>query len=365
MVVFMFRPSPQCPRPSLNAARRCYPACKSNIYMHRDQIKNGNVDMTWIFTQAMFMTINTILWTLSYEPIRSEHPRSEVQEDLEIALDCIRIASDRWPGVASALELYNTLIAAIMRIYDKDGDVLISAASPTETTGYSESSRSRTTSPAAQSFAPPPANSFSREPTTPLETKPPFGSTGPLTYAVSPRTSASNFDGSSSTANQQQQQPAVTQTGLFQTTMATTRQSNTGFNSESQAAQAATFDQSFDTSTQFSLPNSFPDFSWNTPYNFSTSSNSVNLPALSPFDPPSGSEINGYNVSASNGNPLGNVPYQDYLYPPGWEMDHSAIGLNQEQQTELMQTLEATGTPVIEHMIHATNAVFYPPSRRM
>src|ERR1700748_2932006 len=105
MIVFMFRPSPQCPTPSVEAARRCFPACTWNIYMHRDQIKNGNVAMTWVFTQAMFMTINTILWSLSFEPIRQEHPRENVQRDLNVALECIRMASERWPGVVSALEL--------------------------------------------------------------------------------------------------------------------------------------------------------------------------------------------------------------------------------------------------------------------
>jgi hypothetical protein len=177
-----------------------------------------------------------------------------------------------------------------------------------------------------------------------------------LSYSVSPRTTTTNLTEPNTTAAQQPQLPAVTQTGLFHTPAVAPAQPNGGFGIDTRAAQAATFDQSFDTSTQFSLPNAYPEFSWNTSFDFSNTSPSVTIPALSPFDPPSS---NGYGISPNN------VPYSDYLYPPSWDMEQTAIGLNQEQQTELMQTLEATGTPVIEHMIDATNAVFYPPNRRM
>jgi hypothetical protein len=351
MVVFMFRPSPQCPRPSLNAARRCFPACKSNIYMHRDQIRVGNVDMTWIFTQAMFMTINTILWTLSYEPIRSEHPREEVQEDLQMALDCIRIASERWPGVSSALELYKTLIAACMRIYDKDGDVLISAASPTETTGY-DSSRSRTTSPAAQIFTLPPGNPPSSD------MSPPFVAMGPLAYDTSPPASGSNVNGSASSVQQTEPSTSV-HTSPYQQHQqpdAVTAQDNGYFNTE---PQTSTLNQPFDAGMQFPLPSAFPNMvSWNPSFDFSATTSDVTIPAMSPFDRPSGSNMDGFGMSPSN------VPYSDYLYPPSWDMK-TEIGLNQAQQVELMQTLESTATGVIEHMIDATNAVFYPPNRRM
>jgi hypothetical protein len=55
MVVFLYRPSPQVPRPSLQAAIECFDACKFNIYMTRQQIETKSVDLTWIFTQAIFI----------------------------------------------------------------------------------------------------------------------------------------------------------------------------------------------------------------------------------------------------------------------------------------------------------------------
>jgi hypothetical protein len=134
MVVFMYRPSPQVPRPSLQAAFKCYDACEYNIYMHREQIDKKNVDLTWVFTQSLFMAINTMLWSLSYVEVRRKHRKEDVQRHLEVAMAAIGLASLRWPGVASAVQLYYNLINAVLKIYEKDGDVPVSATTPSEST---------------------------------------------------------------------------------------------------------------------------------------------------------------------------------------------------------------------------------------
>ncbi|KAK0889762.1 hypothetical protein LTR02_015207 [Friedmanniomyces endolithicus] len=132
IVVFLYRPSPQVPRPSLEAALKCFDACEYNIYVQREQIRRKNVDLTWIFTQTIFMTINTTLWSLSYVEVRRKHSKATVEKHLETAMDAIQLASDRWPGVASAVQLYHNLINAILKIYEKDGDIPISAATPSD-----------------------------------------------------------------------------------------------------------------------------------------------------------------------------------------------------------------------------------------
>lgn len=125
IVIFLYRPSPQVPKPSTDAARKCYEACRFNVYMHKKQIERRNVEITWIFTQSVFMVINTMLWTLSYEDIRKEHTREDVRGYLEVGLECIKLSADRWPGSASAYGLYEKLIDAVLRIYEKDGDVSV------------------------------------------------------------------------------------------------------------------------------------------------------------------------------------------------------------------------------------------------
>lgn len=92
-------------------------------------MRRGNVETTWIFTQSIFMAINTLLWTLSYEEVRKRHPREEVKSYLDVGLESIMLASERWPGAASAHDLYVSLIDAVLQIYEKDGDIHVTGAS--------------------------------------------------------------------------------------------------------------------------------------------------------------------------------------------------------------------------------------------
>lgn len=118
MIVMLYRPSPQIPEPSVDAARKCYDACAFNMKMHMDQMSTGSVDLTWASAQSLFMAISTMLWTLSYPDIRVEHDIEEVKSYLQIALEAVAISAQRWPGCESALHLYKSLITACLKAYD-------------------------------------------------------------------------------------------------------------------------------------------------------------------------------------------------------------------------------------------------------
>lgn len=120
MLVFLFRPSPQIPKPSVRAAQICYNASIYNISMQINQIETKSIDLTWIFTQSLFMALNTVLWALSYKEIRDDHPLHEVELYVGMAREGIALASKRWPGVESALELYQYLIEACLKGYEND-----------------------------------------------------------------------------------------------------------------------------------------------------------------------------------------------------------------------------------------------------
>lgn len=120
MLVFLYRPSPQIPKPSVRAARICYNASIYNISMQINQIETKSIDLTWIFTQSLFMALNTVLWALSYKEIRDEHTLDEVDLYVGMAREGIALASKRWPGVESALELYQYLIEACLKGYEND-----------------------------------------------------------------------------------------------------------------------------------------------------------------------------------------------------------------------------------------------------
>lgn len=342
MVVFLYRPSPQVPRPSLQAAIECFDACKFNIYMTRQQIETKSVDLTWIFTQAIFMAINTMLWTLSYSEVRRLHHHDEVEGHLRVAMESIELSAERWPGVASALELYKNLIAACMKIYEKDGDVPIAAGSPSDSASVVSNNlvegvnRSRTTSPATASTA---------SITTPSE--PPFG------YLPT-----------------QDQQP------LFGFTTSQTLPSLQQTSPGSQPPSLHTSPQQpapqpyMQNASKSSIDSNIPDFNApvNTQFN-SLPTTYAELPQWTPtFSMPRQETYSMPPVSQALWSPAWNetyaanrgYPMADYLYPQ-WSIEQNrGMGLNQEQQLELMQSFEANETAKIEAMIQQSNQIFRP-----
>jgi hypothetical protein len=120
MIVMLFRPSPQIPTPTLDAAMRCYEAAVFNIHLQKKQVEAQLIDITWIFTQAINMALNTVLWSISYIGVRQAHPIEEVRGHILAALEAIGKCADRWPGVRSAVQLYENLIQSCLRAYDTD-----------------------------------------------------------------------------------------------------------------------------------------------------------------------------------------------------------------------------------------------------
>jgi len=368
MIVFLFRPSPQVPRPSLRAAKQCYAASTYNIYMQRDQIAGKTVELTWIFTQSIFMAINTILWTLSYYEIRQENSREVVTKNLDVALECIKKAIERWPGVASAHELYHSLIEAIMKIYDKDGDIPIAVGSPESAT---DPARSRTTSPffgTSPTFESPPSAVPS---STSSDNKTPFG------YVIPPQPSAFRtdpFDPSTiqdaitptkqpSSGISMSQPNGVTTPPMHLDSTSRRGTDRTGSNTSYGGMSSVSFDSTFDPNSQFNpLPNTFSELAveWNSSFNFTAGQSPSTINAtLPPFDQPLFGNTQGMLDPHQT-----QVQYSDYLYPPSWNMERIGVeGLTQQQHTELMHSLETEGPDQINPMIQASNALFYPQGR--
>lgn len=347
MVVFMYRPSPQVPRPSVQAAIRCYDACQYNIYMTQKQIETKSVDMTWIFVQAIFMCINTMLWTLSYSEVRRAHSREEVESHMNVALESIRLSSERWPGVASAMELYFNLIEACMKIFDKDGDVPITAGSPSDTASVISSNivdginRSRTTSPATASTAS--VSTPSEKVSVPFGYLPnhqgqPGFNFNALSNNTSPFASSPNQPHASLQTPQQQQQHLKMPHGYTDMSPKT-------------SIDASMPMYSYPPTTQFtSLPTTFAELpQWNPTFS---------MPPQEPFGMPTmplSSPFYNEAYAANQGYELA-----DYLNP-GWSQEARGHGLNQQQQTQLMQDFEMHETSKIEEMIQQSYQLFRPP----
>ena len=139
MTVMLNRPSPQIPEPSVTSAQTCFNAASFNIVMHRQQIATKSVDLTWIFAQSLFMALNTVLWSISYAEVRKKHSKEELENLLWTAREGISLAVERWPGVKSALTLYNQLGAACLKAYERENVTFRLAGSSSTKTWHRDS----------------------------------------------------------------------------------------------------------------------------------------------------------------------------------------------------------------------------------
>lgn len=157
MIVSLRRPSPQVPIPSPISAIMCYEASAQNIKISSKQMETGMVDITWIFLLAVFQSLNTILWSISYPEVRAYNPREEVEESVDAALDIIVNCRERWPGTAAASDLYSTLSKACLKSYDANKishpPSSLSANSPSSLTDANSPSASEHSSVTAGSLA--------------------------------------------------------------------------------------------------------------------------------------------------------------------------------------------------------------------
>lgn len=333
MIVFLYRPSPQVPEPSLRAAQKCFEASRFNIYMQREQIRTKSVDLTWIFTQSLFMALNTILWTLSYPDIRKEHPRMEVETHLNTVLEAIFLASERWPGVESALELYDDLVKACLKAYDGNSE-----------TSYVVSSPSNRPSPASSSE---------------IATPPPLSSPAMALRSVSPihsgQDNSSPFGFVIDNTQNPQSRKTTTPAGSVMLTPDDRRDLKTAPQRHSVPQQhfhhstAAYEETSFNPNSVYNtLPSSIPSLQhW-------VNSNTIPMATTTPLTPFTMAEEQNYHLAF-----MGNQ-YSQYLQAP-YAPQQPVRTLDHEQQIELMNTLEMDGLQDLGDLMDQSARFFSSP----
>jgi hypothetical protein len=353
MIVFLYRPSPQVPNPSVSAALKVFEACRYNIYLQREQITMGNVDLTWIFTQAIFMAINALLWSLSFAEVRRQNPKQDVQKHLQTAMEAIRLGSERWPGVLSAIELYHDLISAILKAYDKDGDIPLQEATPSDTASpagnpYSPNlnqSRSRGASPgtiSTVSIATPPERipSFGAYQSTSVEHPPPM----PYQTSDHPVVTPPVYQN----AQAPQSIPRISGPDISPAAYSTTHTTNSYF--QPLPSHFSDLSQQSHWRSQYPSPAQRGDSDSYSPYGLSPSGTGLAPPT--PY--PASSPLYG------PGDPAQQTAENLMANPGFWGQDMSQFGagLDHAQQTELMHSLETSGMEDIQHIITNTMRAF-------
>jgi len=171
MLISLYRPSPQIPTPTSQAAEKCFEGARYIIDLTSRQIEQGAVDITWVFLLGIYAALNALLWSISYPEVRLKHTKDEVQALAQTALESITVCSDRWPGSSPAINLYTVITNACLQSYHVK-----------EEETPSPSSNNRLDAPATVMDPVSPASDTSRatpqpqtEPSAPLFNRSPFG----------------------------------------------------------------------------------------------------------------------------------------------------------------------------------------------
>lgn len=348
MIIFMYRPSPQIPQPSTDAAERCYEASTFLIALQKAQVEGTLVDITWIFTQAIFMALNTVLWSLSFQAIRESHPKEEVMRHIQDALTAIDLCADRWPGVQSAKQLYEHLVLGCIRAYDFEGPV------------------SEKLSPAStQDAASPLSQIFSYSPASSAQTS--------LAGPHSPSSYNNSYAAFNQPVSQAQQIPLNPQYSFS---------NDASFHSMTQsnltdAGQPPSLAQ---LSGSFSQPTSGRGLPAASPSLEQKKQNNTN-PFADDFSQVTGQELPAWNMDATtaayaNGYPafapmdldqqpwLGSFgdAYSQYMQQTFFPTAHQARSLSEAQQIELMASLERAQLPDVPMTLISNANTFYIPN---
>ncbi|KAH0538652.1 hypothetical protein FGG08_004789 [Glutinoglossum americanum] len=318
MIIFLYRPSPQVPQPSVRASELCYEAAVYNIQEQRKMIDNRTMDITWIFVQQIFMLTNALLWTISIPQIREQHARKEVEGHLDNALQSLMLCSERWPGTDAATRLYEKLVIATLKSYGDESEAL--------SVTYSNSTKASSLSP----FIGRPSQSPISTPSTTTYSVPkPPGSISSYGYAIeSPQSQPDDLS----------PQPAVSSTHYHR--IASSSSPNLKHPLDAPLYQSSPNFQDVSYNTEDATYGLFPDgvpdlLSWNPGY-IANPSNTRRISSLG-FD-----AFQFDTLLAQQQQHQGPLDYlQQYDYHP------RSGSLSQEQQMELMDTLETTG---IEYM---------------
>ncbi|KAH9987437.1 fungal-specific transcription factor domain-containing protein [Xylariaceae sp. FL0662B] len=153
MVLSLNRPSPQIPKPSVRSATKCFDSAAFVIDISSRQMMAAAVDITWVFILTLYMSLNALLWGVTYPEIRASHRRDEVQELVNISLDIIDQCVERWPGTAAASQLYSTFTKACLQSYDSNETPMLSSSSCFNTPPSQADTNSPSASEASSSTA--------------------------------------------------------------------------------------------------------------------------------------------------------------------------------------------------------------------
>lgn len=120
LIMFLYRPSPQIPEPSVEATLICYNSAARNVALQKRMFDNRSVDVTFVFIYQISMTITTMIWCCCSEEIRKVHKKETIKAHLDTSISVLSGLAYKWPGTEAAVDVYQKLAKAALSSYDED-----------------------------------------------------------------------------------------------------------------------------------------------------------------------------------------------------------------------------------------------------
>ncbi|KAF8454189.1 fungal-specific transcription factor domain-containing protein [Terfezia claveryi] len=120
LIMFLYRPSPQIPEPSVEATLICYNSAARNVALQKKMFDNRSVDVTFVFIYQISMTITTMIWCCCSEEIRRVHKKETIKAYLDTSISVLSGLAYKWPGTEAAVDVYQKLAKAALSSYDED-----------------------------------------------------------------------------------------------------------------------------------------------------------------------------------------------------------------------------------------------------
>lgn len=118
-IMLLYRPSPQIPRPTQDAARTCFDSAMEIIRISADLHRFTSMDYTWLSAHSIFVAAITILYSLWTNPAVTVASHTELCfERVNTAEQLLEYLGKTWSVAHSAREKLSHLIRIAVEGYD-------------------------------------------------------------------------------------------------------------------------------------------------------------------------------------------------------------------------------------------------------
>ncbi|KAB8263649.1 hypothetical protein BDV32DRAFT_161801 [Aspergillus pseudonomiae] len=118
-IMLLYRPSPQMPRPGLDAVQECFTSAMEIIAIYADLHRFSNMECSWLSAHSIFVASITVLYCVwTYPVVRGTTPMDVCLKRAELALQLLSFLGQTWTVAQEAGQKLAKLVRSTSEAYD-------------------------------------------------------------------------------------------------------------------------------------------------------------------------------------------------------------------------------------------------------